>query len=816
MSTSNTDAAARNPSGSSTRSGGRSPTGSPNHSQTQRSVLSASILGVGLSSGNSLKSLNPGWQVWRSPPTSARHVSASSAASVPEASAQPESTYRSSLGDAWAPRSASGAWDEMVDSPHMKDLPQLESHSSLPLHQTRSRHVTGPQSVPIGSSTAPVSKQGQYSPQRYNAGQSRDSAPSRYSPASPSNPIPYAVSSSFPSQQHGLQGDQLQASSFPDDELSMALRGMVVADDLAQSAQVSPFPMRVPSQVQQPRMPYGSYPQGDYTAYYTGPSAHIDYSYAYDAYRATSDPSLYASSPALSAAVAAAPSMYPGVGPHPHPIAEMHSQQPGVFYDFSGSSRALPSQYYYPPQPLVYHHPMDKKRGNQQPSLPHPSQGLVYANIQSAPQPHPQAYPAPVDFHAQHPMMVPPGTVYGPMGMSPHHLRFQQPPGVRGHRRSDVDHRVAIRSPLLDEFRMNRSKKWELRDMMGHVVEFSGDQHGSRFIQQKLETATSEERQLIFDEIVPQNALQLIQDVFGNYVIQKLFEHGTQIQKTILASTMEGHILPLSLQMYGCRVVQKAVEYILPEQQSTLVQELEASVIRCVKDANGNHVIQKLIERVPPERLAFLKAFKGNVYDLATHPYGCRVLQRCFEHLPEEYTRPLIDELHKHVNHLMQDQFGNYVVQFVLEHGKPEDRAIVVSKLRGQMLHMARHKFASNVCEKALTTADPESRRFLIEEIMTPRQDGVSPILTMMKDQFANYVLQRALSVVEGDQREALAAKVRPQLTNMRRYSSAYSKHLVAIERLLERCSPSASGEVTPKENAGTPTMPETVSSRQS
>ena len=40
-------------------------------------------------------------------------------------------------------------------------------------------------------------------------------------------------------------------------------------------------------------------------------------------------------------------------------------------------------------------------------------------------------------------------------------------------------------------------------------------------------------------------------------VIQKLFEHGTQIQKSILANTMEGHILTLSLQMYGCRVVQK-------------------------------------------------------------------------------------------------------------------------------------------------------------------------------------------------------------------------------------------------------------------
>jgi hypothetical protein len=56
------------------------------------------------------------------------------------------------------------------------------------------------------------------------------------------------------------------------------------------------------------------------------------------------------------------------------------------------------------------------------------------------------------------------------------------------------------------------------QDIFGYVVEFSGDQHGSRFIQQKLESATSEEKQVVFDEIVPDNALQLIQDVFGNYV----------------------------------------------------------------------------------------------------------------------------------------------------------------------------------------------------------------------------------------------------------------------------------------------------------
>lgn len=83
-------------------------------------------------------------------------------------------------------------------------------------------------------------------------------------------------------------------------------------------------------------------------------------------------------------------------------------------------------------------------------------------------------------------------------------------------------------------------------------------------------------------------------DVFGNYVVQKFFEHGNQLQKSILARQMEGHVLTLSLQMYGCRVVQKALEHVLTEQQASLVRELDGTVLKCVRDQNGNHVIQKV------------------------------------------------------------------------------------------------------------------------------------------------------------------------------------------------------------------------------
>ena len=117
------------------------------------------------------------------------------------------------------------------------------------------------------------------------------------------------------------------------------------------------------------------------------------------------------------------------------------------------------------------------------------------------------------------------------------------------------------RSKLLDDFRNNRRPNLQLADLEKHIVEFSQDQHGSRFIQQKLERATQIEKQAVFAEILPA-AWSLMTDVFGNYVIQKFFEFGTQEQKVTLAERIRGHVLPLALQMYGCRVIQKSLECI--------------------------------------------------------------------------------------------------------------------------------------------------------------------------------------------------------------------------------------------------------------
>ncbi|XP_058612223.1 pumilio homolog 2 isoform X6 [Onychostoma macrolepis] len=376
------------------------------------------------------------------------------------------------------------------------------------------------------------------------------------------------------------------------------------------------------------------------------------------------------------------------------------------------------------------------------------------------------------------------------------------PPPRARYSRSDV--MPSGRSRLLEDFRNNRFPNLQLRDLPGHMVEFSQDQHGSRFIQQKLERATPAERQMVFGEIL-QAAYQLMTDVFGNYVIQKFFEFGSVDQKLALATRIRGHVLPLALQMYGCRVIQKALESISSDQQviSDIVRELDGHVLKCVKDQNGNHVVQKCIECVQPQALQFIiDAFQGQVFVLSTHPYGCRVIQRILEHCTQEQTLPILEELHQHSEQLGQkyqgvslemtpktyytvssdalfkDQYGNYVIQHVLEHGRPEDKSKIVAEVRGKVLALSQHKFASNVVEKCVIHSSRAERALLIDEVCCQKDGPHSALYTMMKDQYANYVVQRMIDMAEPAQRKIIMHKIRPHIATLRKYT--YGKHILA------------------------------------
>ncbi|TIA22215.1 ARM repeat-containing protein [Aureobasidium pullulans] len=408
-------------------------------------------------------------------------------------------------------------------------------------------------------------------------------------------------------------------------------------------------------------------------------------------------------------------------------------------------------------------------------------------------------------------------------------------PAPRGPR-EETGH--SLRSALLEDFKTNnKTRRYELKvgpqrtiwilpfanqlqDIFDHVVEFSGDQHGSRFIQQKLETANSDEKERLFREIGP-NALQLMTDVFGNYVIQKFFEHGDQNQKKILANKMKGRVLDLSLQMYGCRVVQKALEHILNDQQASLVRELEKDILRCVKDQNGNHVIQKAIERCDAKDISFIfQAFTGQIQHLSVHTYGCRVIQRCLENCEDVTRKAILAELHDCMPTLIGDSFGNYVAQHVVEFGFDPDRQRVLELVIKGLEGYSKHKFASNVVEKCLVfSANPWKTDVIGVIVRNNNREGETMLLGLIRDNYGNYVIQKLLDLLSQPDLDHFIEILQPELAKAKR--TGCGKQVTAIEKRMQRpyeqnlhAHQSAFGSRTISQNTTPPPPPLTADQR--
>ena len=90
---------------------------------------------------------------------------------------------------------------------------------------------------------------------------------------------------------------------------------------------------------------------------------------------------------------------------------------------------------------------------------------------------------------------------------------------------------------------------------------------------------------------------------------------------------------------------------------------------------------------------------------------------------------------------------------------------------------MSQHKFASNVVEKMLLHSVWEQKAVIIESLMAATEDP-EIMLQMLRDQFANYVIQKLLDICSDEQRSILFDRIGFHLHALRKYT--YSKHIVA------------------------------------
>ncbi|PIN06953.1 Translational repressor MPT5/PUF4 and related RNA-binding proteins (Puf superfamily) [Handroanthus impetiginosus] len=340
-------------------------------------------------------------------------------------------------------------------------------------------------------------------------------------------------------------------------------------------------------------------------------------------------------------------------------------------------------------------------------------------------------------------------------GQNTGYLHHESGNGKPQEKRSHLDGRLQVAavqdggwSPkMVSPFSMP-SKCSSLAEVQGCIHHMAKDQHGCRFLQRVFDEGNSQDKQIIFNEIID-HVIDLMTNRFGNYLMQKLLEECSEKQRmeiVLRVTEHPGELIWISLNTHGTRVVQKLIETLKIRQQILLViSALEPGFLALIKDLNGNHVVQRCLKCFSTEdnEFIFVAAAKYSV-EIATHQHGCCVLQKCISYSTGDFREKLVAEISANGLLLAQDPYGNFVVQFILELKIPSATAKLTSQFEGNYVHLSRQKFSSHVVERCLKECNDEVRSKIIHELLSHTY-----FEQLLQDPHANYVVQKALTFSE-------------------------------------------------------------------
>jgi hypothetical protein len=352
---------------------------------------------------------------------------------------------------------------------------------------------------------------------------------------------------------------------------------------------------------------------------------------------------------------------------------------------------------------------------------------------------------------------------------------------------------------------MSRFHNLPLEAVGGQIYSLCKDQHGCRYLQKQLENRIPEQIHMIWLE-TNQHVIELMTDPFGNYLCQKLLEYCNDEERTVLIQNAAQDMIRIALNQHGTRALQKMIEFVTSAQQvDIIVNALRYRVVDLIQDLNGNHVIQKCLNKLSARDAQFIfDAVGNNCVEVGTHRHGCCVLQRCIDHASGDQKDWLIGKITENAVALVQDPFGNYVVQYIIDLNEPKYTEPIVIQFRGRISVLSRHKFSSNVIEKCLRCSNDASKDLIAEELLTPGEMD-----RLLRDSFANYVVQTALEYATHFMKHRLIENIRPLLPGIR--STPYGRRIQAKVQAYDNrngtsvnglasgpTSAHASGQVTP------------------
>ena len=185
------------------------------------------------------------------------------------------------------------------------------------------------------------------------------------------------------------------------------------------------------------------------------------------------------------------------------------------------------------------------------------------------------------------------------------------------------------------------------------------------------------------------------------------------------------------------------------------------------KDKNGNHVYQKLLKVFhceTEENNNFLYDYLAIIaVDVAFLQQGATIFTTAIGLGSYNQKEKICAKVIQSLDKLINNKYGNYSVQAIINALKDEKKIIepIYLYISSNLVELSKNKFGSNVVDTFIMKKD-EFSHFLINDMIKNNQ-----ITEIIKDQFGNYVIQKAMSISDQETLDKIINLIRPIIPDL-------------------------------------------------
>ena len=116
------------------------------------------------------------------------------------------------------------------------------------------------------------------------------------------------------------------------------------------------------------------------------------------------------------------------------------------------------------------------------------------------------------------------------------------------------------------------------------------------------------------------------------------------------------------------------------------------------------------------------------------------------------------------------------MIQHILEIDKGQNCVEIYNSIKGKVYNLSIHRFSSNIIERCLYFGTNEQKNNLIDEVLKKEDNSNKSIISLVKDKYGNYVVQKMIENSDNAKKDEIIKKI--MNSSLSQKKEGYTKHV--------------------------------------